>query len=127
MKIITDEIVSIDTAGIEQTFDVSVVDNHNFLLSNEILSHNSGKTTGAISTHKYIATKTLVPFTVDDVLPNEQYYPDAVKYAKPHQSIIIDEQKEQQTGLGSFRIMQHTEDLNNIVAKLCLNISWVLI
>jgi hypothetical protein len=85
----------------------------------------SGKTTGAISTHKYISMRTGVPFKVENVLSNEQYYTEAVRYAKFNDGFIVDEQKEQQTGLGSFRMMQHTEDITNITAKLCLHTSWI--
>lgn len=40
-KIIFKKIVSIKKLGKRKTYDISVEDNHNFLLSNRILSHNS--------------------------------------------------------------------------------------
>jgi hypothetical protein len=85
----------------------------------------SGKTTAMISTKKYIAMKTKVPFLVDQVCPNEQYYLDKVKHATFHQGFVVDEQLETHVGIGSYREMQLIEDLNNIIAKLCLHTSWI--
>lgn len=98
MKFRTDIVESISSAGIVQTFDVSVADNHNFLLSNGVLSHNSGKSTGAISTHKYISLRTGIPFLAKHVCPNEQYYIDLVKVAVDNQGIVVDEQLETHVG-----------------------------
>jgi hypothetical protein len=80
----------------------------------------SGKSTGAISTHKYIAMRTGVPFLPKYVCQNEQYYIDAIKVAVDNQGLVVDEQLETHVGIGSFREMQYTEDLNNIIAKRCL-------
>lgn len=99
MKIHVDEVESVSSAGIVQTFDVSVSDNHNFVLSNDILSHNSGKSTGAISVGKYVSMRTGVKFTPKHVCPNEQYYIDLVKVAVDNQFIVVDEQLETHVGM----------------------------
>ena len=85
----------------------------------------SGKSTGAISVHKYIAMRTGVPFLPKYVCPNEQYYIDAIKVAVDNQGLVVDEQLETHVGIGSFREMQYTEDLNNIIAKRCIHVSWI--
>lgn len=85
----------------------------------------SGKTTGAISTAKYVSKKAGLEFKVDNICPDEQYYVQKVPDAKFQEQYIIDEQLEQHTGIGAFREMQHTEDLNNIIAKLCIGTYWI--
>jgi hypothetical protein len=85
----------------------------------------TGKTTGAISTHKYIAQRSGVEFTIEMICPNEQYFVQRIPYAANNTSMIVDEQMEQHTGLGAFREMQHTEDLNNIIAKNNISVSWI--
>jgi hypothetical protein len=85
----------------------------------------SGKTTGMISSGKYIAKFTHVPFTVRCVCPNEQYFIDSVKVAIDNQSLVIDEQLETHVGIGSYREMQYIEDLNNIIAKKCIHCFWI--
>ena len=99
MNLFKDEITSIDRGSVIQTFDVSVIDNHNFLLSNRILSHNSGKSTGAISSAKYTSKKAGIKFNIKNICPNEQVYVQLVPYAKFQEQYIIDEQLEQHTGL----------------------------
>jgi hypothetical protein len=102
VELIEDEIISVDTSDIRQTFDISVAGNHNFMLANDILSHNSGKTTGMISTAKYITRFTNVPFIPHYVCSNEQYYIQRVKNAVDDQSLVIDEQLE--THVGSAKV-----------------------
>jgi len=85
----------------------------------------SGKSTGAISVGKYVSMRTGVIFTPKHVCPNEQYYIDLVKVAIDNQFIVVDEQLETHVGSGSFREMQYTEDLNNIIAKRCIHIAWL--
>lgn len=120
-----ESIVSITPIGQSQTIDLSVYPNNNFLLSNGVLSHNSGKSTGGISVCKYVSGRTHVLFTVGMICPNEQYYNQLIPKALPNSCLLIDEQLEQHTGSGAFREMQHTEDLANIIAKLCINSVWV--
>jgi hypothetical protein len=80
----------------------------------------SGKTTGMISTAKYISRFTTVPFIPHYVCSNEQYYIQRVKNALDNQSLVIDEQLETHVGIGSYREMQYIEDLQNIIAKRCV-------
>lgn len=60
----------------------------------------TGKTTGAISTHKYIGQMSGVEFTIEMICPNEQYFVQRIPYAANNTSMIVDEQMEQHTGLG---------------------------
>jgi len=85
----------------------------------------SGKTTGMISTAKYISRFTTVPFIPHYVCSNEQYYIQRVKNALDNQSLVIDEQLETHVGIGSYREMQYIEDLQNIIAKRCVHTMWI--
>jgi len=85
----------------------------------------SGKTTGAISSAKYVSKRTGVKFGVENVCANEQYYIKAVKDAVDNQCIVVDEQLETHVGIGSYREMQYIEDLNNIIAKRCIHGWWI--
>lgn len=85
----------------------------------------SGKSTAGISICKYISMNTGVKFTVKMICPNEQYYNQLIPKAEANSCILVDEQLEQHTGTGAFREMQHTEDLGNIIAKLCIHSVWV--
>jgi hypothetical protein len=58
----------------------------------------SGKTTGMISTAKYIVRFTNIPFIPHYVCSNEQYYIQRVKNAVDDQSLVIDEQLETHVG-----------------------------
>lgn len=48
MQVGTDEIVSIESAGIEETFDMTMESPHNNYVANGFVVHNSGKTLSAI-------------------------------------------------------------------------------
>lgn len=60
----------------------------------------SGKTTGAISSGKYVAKFTGVPIKPKHVCSNEQYFINAVKIALDNQSLVVDEQLETHVGIG---------------------------
>lgn len=60
------KIKSIKSIGIKKTHDISVKDNHNFVLSNNIITHNSGKTwLMRSSADRLLRSNKLVFFPVD--------------------------------------------------------------
>lgn len=61
-------IVSIKKVGIKHCYDLYTPIYHNFILSNGILSHNSGKTWSAISICEIMSKLTGVPFGISNIV-----------------------------------------------------------
>jgi hypothetical protein len=121
-----EEIESITEVGEDRTFDLKVSPNENFLLSNGILSHNSGKSTLSTGVCKYVSKINNVPFPLSHISPNEIMYLEKLRtFNAPDGSCWqIDEQTETHAGAGSYTEMQVLEDVQNICAKRCYNSAW---
>jgi len=115
---------SIEKGRRETVYDMHIPQTHCFI-SNGVLSHNSGKSTVAMSFGVYISSLTHVPFTPYHICANESEYYQKVKGAKFNEVYQIDEQKESKWGIGSFREEMSIMDIQNIVAKQCIHTIWI--
>lgn len=118
-------ITKIENSGLADVYDIHVPQTHNYI-ANDILSHNSGKSTVALSLDVFITNHTKTPFTVEEnICSNESEYYQKVKNAKFNTVYHIDEQKEAKFGSGSFREEMGIMDIQNIIAKQCVHTIWL--
>ena len=83
----TTKIKSIKQIGIKQTYDVKVYPNHNFFLSNGILSHNSGKSILAQQIAHYLDPT----FNIDRMCLTGEEFLKNLNKSKKGQAIVMDE------------------------------------
>jgi hypothetical protein len=82
------KIKSIENIGKDETFDLKVYPNHNFFLSNGILTHNSGKSTLAI----HLAKKGCIWFKIkDDIIFSRKELIEKISNAEKKSYIVLDE------------------------------------
>ncbi len=86
----------------------------------------SGKSTLSIGVCKFLSKITLVPFTLNQLCPNEIIYLDKLRTLNlpDGASWLVDEQTETHAGAGSYTEMQVLEDIQNICAKKQYNTVW---
>lgn len=118
LKISYEEITSIEKVGVEETFDLHTPIYNNFLLGNNVLSHNSGKSIVSMSIAVKWMSKVLV---VDDICFTTEAILQRAKVIGKNHVLIRDEQT-QGFGVGSDREEEERKSLEATTRKFGLNI-----
>lgn len=107
----------------EQTYDLKVEKNHNFILDNGILTHNSGKSIGALWTGWVLSRFSGGRFSADFVYRNRVSLIEDVKKARRYDTFILDELKklERTIGKGSRRLSVTLSDIESEVRAYQVN------
>ncbi|MFO7881171.1 MAG: hypothetical protein R6U52_01370 [Kosmotogaceae bacterium] len=86
-----EEIESIEHSGWKDTYDLIVPEYHNFILDNGIVTHNSGKSTFAMTIAHFCDPTFFFGNVLDRVAFTFEQFMKAVDEAKPGQAIVLDE------------------------------------
>lgn len=86
-----DTVKAIRNLSKENAADLKVLKNHNFLLRNGIISHNSGKSYTGIRIGQCISRRFNTPFTVDQILFNPLEFFRLIKVLPSKSVIMFDE------------------------------------
>lgn len=83
----TEEIISIKPTTRQQTYDLEVPKYHNFILENEVITHNSAKSTLGMQICKYLDND----FSEDNIVFTQNDFFKAIEKSKPGTAILWDE------------------------------------
>ena len=96
----SDEIISQSIMkGVEDVYDITVENNHNYILSNGLLSSNSGKSYLSLSLSGFLDPR----FNIDKIYFDYSKLVYDRRSLKPHSAILVDEQAEAY-GIDSMRV-----------------------
>lgn len=129
-NLIFKKIKSITKINKGQTYDLTIADNHNFI-SNNIISHNSGKSLIGIRVLNLInkANKEfdlIKDFSAYKVIcDNQKILRQRLNLAEFGDFFLIDENAFANVGAGSFTEAQQLKDLNNIIAKKNIHMIYI--
>ena len=106
----------------QKVYSIEVKDNHNFFLTNGMLSMNSGKSLAMICLCKIISDYTGVPFTVErNIIFNESQFLNIIEDANFHEIFLVDETEVGHTGAGAMAEQWSSKDFRRICAKKCIH------